>query len=50
MSRYEQRWAWEALFTRLRNMRPTPDKNSYVHLKGIWLRALEEIHVTFDKA
>lgn len=48
LSRYEQRWAWEALFTRLRNMRPTPEKNRYAHLKGIWLRALEEIHVTFD--
>lgn len=50
LSRYEQRWAWEALFKRLKNMRPTPGKNDYHHLKGIWLRALEEIHLSFDKA
>ena len=50
LSRFEQRWAWEALLKRTRNLRPTPDKNDYSHVSGIWVRALKEIHVTFDRA
>ena len=49
LSRYEQRWAWEMLFDRVGNMRATPGKNSYEHLHGMWLRALGEIHLSFDK-
>ena len=50
LSRYEQRWAWEILLERISNMRPTPGKNHYQHLHGMWMRALKEIHLTFDKA
>ena len=50
LSRYEQRWAWEILLSRLRNLRPTPGRNDFTHMRGIWLRALNEIHLTFDKA
>ena len=50
LSRLEQRWAWEILLTRLSNMRATPGRNDYKHLPGMWVRALEEIHMSFDKA
>ena len=50
LSRYEQRWAWEILLSRLKNLRPTPGKNDFTHMKGIWLRALNEIYLSFDKA
>jgi cytochrome P450 len=50
LSRLEQKWAWEILLDRTTNMRPTPDKNDYKHLGGMWVRALEEIYLTFDKA
>ena len=49
LSRLEQRWAWEILLERLHNMRPTPGKNQYSHRKGMWLRALDEIYLSFDK-
>ncbi|MBA57998.1 MAG: cytochrome P450 [Gammaproteobacteria bacterium] len=49
LSRYEQRWAWEILLARLRNIRPTPGKNDYTHMKGMWLRALNKIYVSFEK-
>ena len=48
LSRFEQRWAWEILFQRLANMRPTPEKNDYKHIPGIWVRALKEIYLSFD--
>jgi cytochrome P450 len=50
LSRLEQTWAWEILLTRLRNLRPAPGKNDYRHRGGMWVRALEEIYLQFDKA
>ena len=50
LSRLEQTWAWEILLERLRNMRPAPGKNDYGHRGGMWVRALEEIHMQFDRA
>ncbi len=50
LSRFEQTWAWEALFSRLNNMRPVTAKNDYQHIPGIWLRALVEIHLAFEPA
>lgn len=50
LSRFEQRWAWEILLSRLNNIRPTPGKNNYQHRPGMWVRALEEIHLSFDAA
>ena len=50
LSRLEQTWAWEILLERLRNMRPAPGKNDYSHRGGMWVRALEEIHMQFDRA
>ena len=50
LSRFEQRWAWEILLERLRNIRPAPGKNDYKHRGGMWVRALEEIYMQFDKA
>jgi cytochrome P450 len=50
LSRLEQRWAWEILLERLKNIRPVESKNDYRHRPGMWLRALNEIHMQFDKA
>jgi len=50
LSRFEQNCAWEILLQRLRNVRPVPEKNTYDHVQGMWLRALKEIHMAFDKA
>ena len=30
------------------NLRFTPDRNDFTHLRGFWLRALKELHVSFD--
>ena len=49
LSRMEQAWAWEILFQRLENLRPSPDKNDYKHRGGMWVRALEKIYMDFDK-
>ena len=49
LSRMEQKWAWEILFSRLSNIRPTPDTENYEHRSGMWVRALEEIYMSFDK-
>ena len=32
LSRYEQRWAWEILLSRLKNLRPTPGRNNFTHI------------------
>ena len=48
MSRLEQNWAWEILLERTRNIRPAPE-NDYTHLGGMWVRALNSIHMQFDK-
>lgn len=50
LSRLEQRWAWEILLSRLENLHPTPGKNDYRHRGGMWVRALEEIYLSFDKS
>jgi len=49
LSRMEQNWAWEILLARLDNIRPAPGKNDYTHVPGIWVRALKEIWMQFDK-
>ncbi len=48
LSRLEQTWAWEILFQRVTGIRPVPSKNDYKHRGGMWVRALEEIHMAFD--
>lgn len=48
LSRLEQNWAWEILLERTRNIRPGP-ANDYSHLGGMWVRALNSIHMQFDK-
>ena len=50
LSRFEQYCAWDILLARLKNIRPAEEKNDYDHLPGIWLRALKQIHMCFDKA
>jgi hypothetical protein len=45
----EQNWAWEILLSRLDAIRPAPGKNEYAHVPGIWVRALKEIWMQFDK-
>lgn len=49
LSRFEQNCAWDILFDRVKNMRPVEEKNDYQHMRGIWVRALNEIHMAFDK-
>ncbi len=49
LSRLEQRWAWEILLSRVKNIRPAAGKNDYSHRSGMWVRALNEIHMEFDK-
>lgn len=49
LSRFEQNCAWDILLDRLGNIREAPGKNDYDHVRGIWLRALNEIHMQFDK-
>ena len=50
LSRFEQFCAWDGLFNRTRNIRPVVEKNDSSHIPGIWLRALNAIHMRFDKA
>jgi cytochrome P450 len=50
LSRFEQNCAWDILLQRTRNMRPVEGKNDYQHVHGMWLRALKELHIEFDKA
>ena len=50
LSRLEQTWAWEILLQRISRFEGVPEKDTYEHLKGIWLRALGQIHLRFDKA
>ena len=49
LSRFEQNLAWNTLLDRIDNIRPVPEKDDYTHIPGFWLRALKQIHVTFDK-
>ena len=50
LSRMEQNWAWEILLDRIAKFRPVPEKDSYEHIKGMWMRALGQIHLRFDVA
>lgn len=49
LSRLEQVVAWNMLLDRIDNMRPVEGRNDYVHVRGLWLRALKELHMRFDR-
>jgi cytochrome P450 len=48
LSKLEQRIAAELFLRRMGNLRFTPGRNDFTHLRGFWLRALKELHVSFD--
>ena len=48
LSKLEQGIVVELFLQRMSNLRFTPDRNDFCHLRGYWLRALEELHVSFD--
>ena len=48
LSKLEQRIAVELFVRRMSNLRFTPGRNDFTHLRGFWLRALKELHVSFD--
>jgi cytochrome P450 len=48
LSRFEQNWAWQILLERLAKIAPVPEKDDYQHVRGIWLRALSQIHLRFE--
>lgn len=48
LSKLEQLIAFKALIDRLPNLRFTPGKNDFKHLPGFVLRALRELHLSFD--
>ncbi|MGI9327579.1 MAG: cytochrome P450 [Pseudomonadales bacterium] len=50
LSRLEQNWAWEILLQRLASISPMPEKDNYEHIKGMWMRALCQIHLRFNPA
>lgn len=50
LSRLEQNWAWQILLSRLKSIEPVPQKDDYSHLPGIWLRALRQIHMKYQRA
>jgi cytochrome P450 len=50
LSRLEQVIAFQQLLKRLPNLRFTPGKNDFRHLPGFVLRALRELHLSFDPA
>ena len=50
LSRLEQNWAWEILLKRIAKFHPVPEKDSYEHIKGMWMRALGQIHLRFEVA
>jgi cytochrome P450 len=49
LSKLEQRIAAELFLRRMRNLRFTPGRNDFTHLRGFWLRALKSLHVSFDR-
>ncbi len=49
LSRFEQMCAWDILFSRLKNIRPVDDQQEYSRMHGMWMRALNEIPMAFDK-
>lgn len=50
LSRLEQNWAWETLLERIAKFQPVPEKDTYEHIKGMWMRALGQIHLRFEAA
>ncbi len=50
LSRLEQNWAWEILLERIPKFHPVPEKDTYEHIKGMWMRALGQIHLRFEVA
>ncbi|MCZ0945195.1 MAG: cytochrome P450 [Gammaproteobacteria bacterium] len=50
LSRLEQNWAWEILLERIATFHPVPEKDTYEHIKGMWMRALGQIHLRFEVA
>ena len=48
LTKLEQRIAVELVLARISNLRFTPDRNDLIHLRGFWLRALTELHLTFE--
>ena len=48
LSRLEQVVAFEALVRRLPNLRFTPDKNDFSHHPNVTLRAMKELHLSWD--
>ena len=50
LSRLEQNWAWEILLERIAKFHPMPEKDTYEHIKGMWMRALGQIHLRFEVA
>ena len=50
LSRLEQNWAWEILLERIAKFHPMPEKDTYEHIKGMWMRALGQIHLRFEAA
>jgi cytochrome P450 len=48
LSKLEQRIAVELFLQRMSDLRFTPERNDFSHLRGFWLRALKQLHVTFD--
>ena len=50
LSRLEQNWAWEILLERIAKFHPVPEKDTYEHIKGMWMRALGQIHLRFEAA
>ena len=49
LSRFEQNCAWDILLDRIDNPRAIPEKDDFKHISGMWVRALNGIHVQFDK-
>ncbi len=48
LTKLEQRIAVELFLARMGELRFTPGRNDFEHLRGFWLRALRELHVTFE--
>jgi len=47
LTKLEQRLAVELFVARMGDLRFTPGRNDFEHLRGFWLRALRELHVSF---
>ena len=50
LSRLEQHWAWEILLQRVAKFHAVPEKDTFEHIKGMWMRALGQIHLRFERA